>query len=191
MSFVGEECFGLNADHFIRIHFLVLEALLYSNIRFDFKEAPYAYLHWNSFLFTPTVHALPCVPIVRDPLCCLQTKHYTLSVFIWCVDSAAQAEWGRKTKRERTVRPTSEKQEFSLSAQSLCRGCCFWKKCTEDSWLLQHNIIRACALVYMKSEVYVNAVRLLQRCVWRIFAAWLTVCYQSLMFGQLGCQLLA
>lgn len=50
-----------------------------------FQRGPGTYLHWNCFLFTPTVHVFPCVPIVRDPFCCLKTKHYTpLCVYLMC-----------------------------------------------------------------------------------------------------------
>lgn len=130
-----------------------LKELLNSKIRFDFKEAPALICIGIAFFLHPQFTHFHVFPL--SVTCSAVSKRNTipLSVFIWCADSAAQAEkeWERErrnkkeTKGERTVRLTSEKQEFSLSAWSLCRVCCFWKKCTEDSWLLQHSIILACA----------------------------------------------
>lgn len=77
-----------------------------------FQRGSGTYLHWNCFLFTPAVHAFPCVPIVRDPFCCLKTKHYTpLCVYLMC--------WFCCPGRERERETGETKKERGLSGRHL------------------------------------------------------------------------
>lgn len=137
LSLVGEECIVLNTDDFMRIQFFLensLEALLNSKIRYDFKECLHLFvlglLFFNTHSWCTSTYSYCPWPAPLSP-----NETLAVSVFIWCADSAAQAEkeWEETEKKEeRTVKVTSEKQEFGLSAQSLCRGCCFWTLCTVD-----------------------------------------------------------
>lgn len=120
VSLVGEECIGLDIDHFKRIIFFL--GGINSEIRFDFKRPLNLFaLELLSFYAHNS-----CVPIVRDLFCCLQTKHYTpLCIYLMCGFCCP----GRGTVKKRRdkwdkncqTRPICEKQEFR-------RSCCFWNK---------------------------------------------------------------
>lgn len=137
VSLVGEEYIDLTTDLFKRIHFFLensLGELLNSKIRFDFKEAPALICIGIAFFLHPQFTHFHVFPLSVTRSAVSKRNTIPLSVFIWCADSAAQAQRKRGRERdrrnkkgERTVRPTSEEQEFSLSAQSLCRVCCFWR----------------------------------------------------------------
>lgn len=134
LSLVGEECIGLNTKESIFFLENSLVEFLNSQIRFDFKEAPALFCIGIAFFLHPQFMHFHVFPLSVTCSAVSRWNIIPLSVFIWCADSAAQAEREteetkkRETKGERTVRLTSEKQEFSLSAQRLCRVCCFWRR---------------------------------------------------------------
>lgn len=78
-----------------------LEELLNSKIRFDFKEAPALICIGIAFFLHPQFTHFHVFPL--SVTCSAVSKRNTipLSVFIWCADSAAQAEGERQEKQER------------------------------------------------------------------------------------------
>ena len=104
---------GLNTDHFKRIQFwgcfffFFLGKQFGGIIKFQksdliSKRPPRTYLHWSCFLFTPAVHAFPCVPIVRDLFCCLENETLYPSLCLFDVLILLPGQREREREKEET-----------------------------------------------------------------------------------------
>lgn len=114
--------------------------LLHPWIRFDFRGL-HTYLHWNCFLFTPTLHVFPlsvtCSAVSKANM-------FPLSVFIWCADFCCSCREEKNRRRRKKKAQRERARERSLSDQHLrslslviqgkencflCRLCCFCRRC--------------------------------------------------------------